>query len=101
MEGSGGDGHPDPHPDAGDSGGRDRSVHFGIVLLVNVGIGALTPPMGMLVFITSAITGRVRLHRLQGDGPFLIALLNVLAMCHLQTPDHALPAEPAGWATDR
>jgi len=32
-------------------------VHFGIVLLVNVGIGALTPPMGMLVFITSAITG--------------------------------------------
>ncbi len=32
-------------------------VHFGIVVVVNLMLGGLTPPYGLLVFIPSAITG--------------------------------------------
>ena len=32
-------------------------VHFGIIVVVNLMLGGLTPPYGLLVFIPSAITG--------------------------------------------
>ena len=32
-------------------------VHFGIVLLVNLTIGQLTPPVGVLLFVASSVTG--------------------------------------------
>jgi C4-dicarboxylate transporter DctM subunit len=32
-------------------------IHFGIIVVVNLMLGGLTPPYGLLVFIPSAITG--------------------------------------------
>jgi TRAP-type C4-dicarboxylate transport system permease large subunit len=35
-------------------------VHFGIVMIYNLGVGLLTPPVGTTLFISSAI-GRVKI----------------------------------------
>lgn len=32
-------------------------IHFGIILILNLAIGTLTPPMGTLLFVTSSLTG--------------------------------------------
>ncbi len=53
-------------------------VHFGIILLVNLTFGQLTPPVGVLLFVVMAMTG-VRLTALVKHlWPFLIALLLAL-----------------------
>ena len=38
-------------------------VHFGVIMILNLGIGLLTPPVGAVLFIGSAISG-VKLGRL-------------------------------------
>ena len=55
-------------------------VHFGLVMVVNIGIGALTPPFGMLVFVTSAITGERVMNVFREILPFIAALIVVLMM---------------------
>jgi tripartite ATP-independent transporter DctM subunit len=53
-------------------------VHFGIVLLVNLVIGQLTPPVGVLLFVASSV-GRVRLGLLSREVlPYLFVLLGTL-----------------------
>jgi TRAP-type C4-dicarboxylate transport system permease large subunit len=32
-------------------------IHFGIVVIVNVVLGAITPPFGQIVFMVSSLTG--------------------------------------------
>jgi len=32
-------------------------IHFGVIMIFNLGIGLLTPPVGVILFVTSAITG--------------------------------------------
>ena len=32
-------------------------VHFGVIMIFSLGIGLLTPPVGVILFVTSAITG--------------------------------------------
>lgn len=32
-------------------------VHFGVIMILNLGIGLLTPPVGVLLFVESALTG--------------------------------------------
>jgi C4-dicarboxylate transporter DctM subunit len=32
-------------------------VHFGIILVANLCVGALTPPLGMLIFTSARVTG--------------------------------------------
>lgn len=55
-------------------------VHFGIVLVFNLVIGALTPPMGMLVFTTARV-GKVEVAAVfSAVMPFLAGLLAVLAL---------------------
>jgi C4-dicarboxylate transporter DctM subunit len=55
-------------------------VHFGIVLLVNLVIGQVTPPVGVLCFVAMAIT-REKLGPLFRElWPFLIALIVALAI---------------------
>jgi len=55
-------------------------VHFGIVLLVNLTFGQLTPPVGVLLFVVMAMTG-LRLTQLVKElWPFLIALLLALGL---------------------
>jgi C4-dicarboxylate transporter DctM subunit len=55
-------------------------VHFGIVLLVNLVIGQLTPPVGVLLFVAMTIA-KVSLNALLKEiWPFLIGLLVALAL---------------------
>ncbi len=53
-------------------------VHFGIIMLLNLGIGLVTPPVGTTLFVGSAI-GRVPIERVaRGLWPFWLAMLFVL-----------------------
>ena len=55
-------------------------VHFGIVLLVNLVLGQLTPPVGVLLFVTMTIAG-VRMGEILHEiWPFLLGLLAALAV---------------------
>lgn len=58
-------------------------VHFGVVAVVNIMIGLITPPYGLLIFIMQSITG-ARLKDIFADLiPFILALLLVLVMLTL------------------
>ncbi|HEV2560385.1 MAG TPA: TRAP transporter large permease subunit [Microvirga sp.] len=53
-------------------------VHFGIILVMNLVIGALTPPMGMLVFTTARVGGANVVDVFRAIAPFILALVGVL-----------------------
>lgn len=50
-------------------------VHFGVVVVVNVMIGLITPPYGMLLFVMQTISGAKLRHLVADTLPFLFALL--------------------------
>jgi tripartite ATP-independent transporter DctM subunit len=53
-------------------------VHFGMIMMVNLSIGLLTPPVGALLFVGSAV-GRVSIEQLvKALVPFFVALLAIL-----------------------
>jgi tripartite ATP-independent transporter DctM subunit len=55
-------------------------VHFGMIMLVNLGIGLITPPVGSVLFVGSAIA-KLRIGEVtRAMTPFFLALLVVLAM---------------------
>ena len=56
-------------------------VYFGVVVVLNLMIGQVTPPFGVCLFITSDIA-KIRLERLyKAIVPFLIPLVFVLFLC--------------------
>jgi C4-dicarboxylate transporter DctM subunit len=55
-------------------------VHFGVVVVVNIMLGLVTPPYGLLLFIMTRISGST-MRQLVGDVfPFLVALLGALLL---------------------
>jgi len=56
-------------------------VHFGVVVVMNLMIGALTPPFGIAIFLTSALAQAKIEDVIRELIPFIIALLLVLALC--------------------
>jgi len=55
-------------------------VHFGIVMMLNLGIGLVTPPVGTVLFVGCAI-GKIPIERATRHlWPFWIAMLVVLAL---------------------
>ena len=55
-------------------------VHFGVVVVVNIMIGLITPPYGLLLFIMTNISG-VPLRDIVRDAlPFLFAMIVALAL---------------------
>jgi C4-dicarboxylate transporter DctM subunit len=53
-------------------------VHFGVVVVVNIMLGLVTPPYGMLLFIMTRISG-VPMRALVADVmPFLLGLILAL-----------------------
>jgi C4-dicarboxylate transporter DctM subunit len=55
-------------------------VHFGVVVVVNIMLGLVTPPYGLLLFIMTRISGS-SMRELVGDVfPFLLALLGALLL---------------------
>jgi tripartite ATP-independent transporter DctM subunit len=55
-------------------------LHFGMIMLLNLGIGLITPPVGTVLFVGSAI-GRVAIGTLvRAMAPFFVAMFVVLMM---------------------
>jgi tripartite ATP-independent transporter DctM subunit len=55
-------------------------VQFGIVMIVNLGIGTITPPVGPVLFVACAV-GKVSMwDATKTSGPFYLAMMVVLAL---------------------
>jgi tripartite ATP-independent transporter DctM subunit len=66
-------------------------VHFGIIVVVNLMLGGLTPPYGLLVFIPSAITGTSVQATFRAVMPFLaILILGLVAITYVPAISLAL-----------
>jgi tripartite ATP-independent transporter DctM subunit len=55
-------------------------VHFGVVMVLNLMIGLLTPPVGMVLFVLSRVSGLPFERCVAATMPFLIPLVLVLAL---------------------
>ena len=58
-------------------------VHFGVVVVVNIMLGLITPPYGLLLFIMTSIAGVPLRDIVRDTLPFLWAMIVVLAAHHL------------------
>ncbi|WP_316978850.1 TRAP transporter large permease [Shumkonia mesophila] len=55
-------------------------VHFGVVMVLNLMIGLLTPPVGMVLYVLSRVSGVSFERCTQATLPFLIPLVAVLGL---------------------
>jgi C4-dicarboxylate transporter, DctM subunit len=55
-------------------------VHFGVVVVVNIMIGLLTPPYGLLLFVLANMTKQPLARIVREAAPFIVASLIVLAV---------------------
>jgi len=55
-------------------------VHFGMIMMVNLGIGLITPPVGTVLFVGSAVSKLPMGAITRAMTPFFVALLLVLMM---------------------
>lgn len=55
-------------------------VHFGVVVVVNIMIGLLTPPFGLLLFIVANMTKQPLVAIVRECAPFIFAAVVVLAL---------------------
>jgi TRAP-type C4-dicarboxylate transport system permease large subunit len=55
-------------------------VHFGVVVVFNLMLGLMTPPIGGVLFVLSAVTRIPVKEVFRGAAPFLIPLLAVLLL---------------------
>jgi C4-dicarboxylate transporter, DctM subunit len=58
-------------------------VHFGVVVIINMMIGLITPPFGMLLFVTNALTGIPIKDMLREGWLFLLMLMGLLLVLTL------------------
>lgn len=55
-------------------------IHFGVIIAVNLTIGMITPPVGVVLFVTSAI-GKVSIREMWPDlWPMIVVLVAVLGL---------------------
>jgi tripartite ATP-independent transporter DctM subunit len=55
-------------------------VHFGVMMVLNLMIGLLTPPVGMVLFVLARVANMSFEDVVRACAPFLIPLLLVLAL---------------------
>jgi C4-dicarboxylate transporter DctM subunit len=55
-------------------------IHLGIIMVVNMEIGMITPPVGLNLFVTSGITGMPLLRVVRAAFPWLMILLAFLIL---------------------
>lgn len=55
-------------------------THFGIVLLINLVIGQLTPPVGVLLFVAGSVSRTKLSDIIREMKPFYVALISALAL---------------------
>jgi C4-dicarboxylate transporter DctM subunit len=53
-------------------------IHLGIIMVVNMEIGLITPPVGLNLFVTSAVTGMPLTAVIKAAWPWLMLLLSFL-----------------------
>ncbi len=57
-----------------------NSLHFGLLMTVNLGIGYITPPMGVSLYITGAVAKKDLIYVTRAVMPFILLQLIVLAI---------------------
>jgi C4-dicarboxylate transporter, DctM subunit len=55
-------------------------IHLGIIMVVNMEIGMITPPIGLNLFVTSSITGMSLARVVKAAMPFVLVLMVFLVM---------------------
>ena len=69
-------------------------VHFGVIVVMNLMIGILTPPFGVALFVVAKV-GNIPFHVLaRAILPFLGPLIIVQVDRHVLAEPHPLPAPP-------
>ncbi len=61
-------------------------LHFGLVMVLNLMIGLLTPPFGIVLFVMAGISGLPFERIVRATAPFLIPLLVVLGLITVFPP---------------
>ncbi len=56
-------------------------IHYGLVAIVNIMVGGITPPFGSMMFTTCGITGCPISEFLKEIWPFILSLIAVLLLC--------------------
>jgi len=55
-------------------------IHLGVIMVVNMEIGLITPPVGLNLFVTSAVTGMTVTQVIRAAMPWLMMLLSFLVI---------------------
>jgi C4-dicarboxylate transporter DctM subunit len=55
-------------------------IHLGIIMVVNMEIGMITPPVGLNLFVTAGITGMPLTEVIKAAAPWLMLLLGFLVL---------------------
>ncbi|HHB82697.1 MAG TPA: TRAP transporter large permease subunit, partial [Devosia sp.] len=55
-------------------------IHLGIIMVVNMEIGMITPPIGLNLFVTSGITGMSLVQVVKAAMPFVLVLMLFLVI---------------------
>ena len=55
-------------------------IHLGIIMVVNMEIGMITPPIGLNLFVTSGITGMNLVQVVKAAAPFVAVLFLFLIL---------------------
>ena len=67
-------------------------IHLGIIMVVNMEIGLITPPVGLNLFVTSAVTGMPLTAVVKAAWPWLMLLLGFLmVITYIPAVSMALP----------
>ena len=67
-------------------------IHLGIIMVVNMEIGLITPPVGLNLFVTSAVTGMPLTAVVRAAWPWLMLLLSfLLVITYIPAVTMALP----------
>lgn len=68
-------------------------VHFGMIMLVNLGIGLITPPVGSVLFVASAVSKQKIEQVVKAMLPFYLVLFPGVDVGDVHSGDFAVPAE--------
>ena len=61
-------------------------LHFGFLFVLNLVIGMLTPPVGVVLFVVSGVTGGRMRELVANAWPFIALMYGVLVLCMLFPP---------------
>jgi TRAP-type C4-dicarboxylate transport system permease large subunit len=64
-------------------------VHFGVLVVLNMMIGLIHPPFGMLLFVTKALTG-ISIGEMMREGWLFLLMLLALLLAITVFPDIVL-----------